>query len=1691
MSVSKNFLAGIFLGFAVFCVGMLLEATPALADGETCANGSPAPCFEDIQLSGCSICHSIRVTGGNRNGTDRVITGSSGVLRHIDDPRTADWGSIVSAMIGKGSPANLGLTTGYLNTNYCPTCTGPILGSPVQSSVTDSGATVTWSTSYNGWEDELTNTVLFYGLNQADVLACTNTAGCPGVSVVVQDGGTPVAHHVVNLTGLSDFTTYYMVNQATSASHGTTRSAYAASFRTRLAGGAIASKLYVYDFYNDAQFCQIDCSTVISSIIAIDPSTNLPTGATIAPAGFLSNGEMASHPGGAAAYAMADSSIMVIDVAGDTLSGTLSAVGGSSNQLAVSSDGQKLYLAYLDGGDSKVKIKVFNTTTPLSPTVSTTITNPVFDGCSYPIGLVSQPDGIGSLYMACHGSPDLFFMINTTTNTPTQTATFATESNNSTINAMAILPDGSQVYVNRVGTPGTSTVEVFDGTTGANTVSIPLPNSSPFGSYPTSAVTSIEGSLLYVNDIYNGIQVIDTAGQTVLTTTDPSTIQPGYPVDIKITPDGTRLYNSSAALPDVFVTDAADPYENIATIDLSGFQGGYNALFNQTITPGHASLVPDVVMTDVTPNAAGVQAGNTLSVTDTVKNQGTGPADSSFMIAYSLSTNTTYGDGDDVAITTTRVVSPLAAGVDDTATTDLLIPGATPPGAYYVCAKADSTSALPESNTDNNTLCSTATVVVGRPDLAMTAVTPNASTAAPGGTLSVTDTVQNQGSAPTVGSFTIAYSFSPDSVYGNADDVVITTTRVVGALGAGASDTATTNLLIPASTPIGTYHVCAMADSGGVVSETNETNNSLCSTLTVGPAVADLIMSAVSTTVTAVAPGSSLSLSNSAKNQGTAAAGSFRIAFSLSTNATYGDGDDITITNTRSVTSLGIGATSTASTSLVVPAATPLGTYYVCATADSANSVLEGDETNNARCTTTTIQVTRPDLIMTAVTPNSGTVSPTATLSVANSAKNQGAVTAGSSKVGYSLSTNTTYGDGDDIAIATTRTISTLAAGATSTATTTLAIPTTTPPGNYYVCAQADAAATVTEVDETNNALCSAATVNVPQTDLIMTAASTTATVLAPGGGFTLSNTAQNQGPFPAGSFTIAFSLSTNTTYGDGDDVAITATRTVTSLASGASSVNTTALTVPATTPLGTYYVCATADSGHTIAESNETNNSVCTGTTVQISGADLIMTAVTPNAGTVNQGAALSVTDTTKNQGLLSTGVGFRVGFNLSPTANYSDPGAVAVATTRLVSTLAAGASSSGTTSLAIPATTPPGTYYVCAMADSLLQVAESSETNNTFCSAGTVSVPPPDLVMSAASTAATTVAAGANLTLSNSAKNQGGASAGSFTVAFSLSTNATYGDGDDVAITQTRSVSMLAIGATSTASSTLTVPLATPPGLYYVCATADSGNTVAESNETNNGLCTGTTINVSGPDLVMTAVTPNAGTVNQGATLSVTNTVQNQGLLSASVFKIAYHLSLNPTYGDGDDVTIITTRSVTSLAAGASNTATTSLAIPATTPPGTYYVCAMADSLGQVTEVNESNNTLCSAVTVSVPPPDLIMSASSTTATTVAKGANFTLSNSAKNQGGASAGSFTVAFSLSTNATYGDGDDVAITQTRSVASLAINATSTASTTLTVPLTTPSGTYYVCSMVDSNNTVTEGDETNNSRCTASLITVP
>jgi YVTN family beta-propeller protein len=579
MKVQKAFVPCLYLAGPLLGLLVLFHAIPAWAVNDTCANGQVAPCAEDVIMNQCNECHTIKITGGNRDGTDRIITGSTGTKRHELDPKIADWTSIVQAMITKGSTADPNLTPGYLNTNYCDTCTGPILGSPVASNLTDTGATLTWSTSAIGFEDEMTDTVLFYGTNAADVLLGPGCSSCQKFS-----DPTPVGNHTVTLTGLSSLTKYYIVNQATS-SRGTTRSKYASSFTTKRSPGGggggggqctggtepIPARLYA------SNHPSIN-STDSPRIIVIDPLTQSQIDSIPASG---APGELAFTPDGSTVYAVEGINVSVIDVLSDVELTSLARVGDLFNHLAVSPDGKKLYLLYRkSSGTATLEIKVFDLTDPTDPTLSTTISDPIFNGCYGPLGLAVRPDG-SKLYLACRPAdstqPDRFFMVDTATNTPTQTATFSRDASNYTfINAFAIKPDGTRVYVARANTSG-STVEVFDGTTGTNVASIGLPANA----LPRAGVVTPDGTKLYVVDQVLGTHVIDTATNTRLLTM-PQTKSRGF--DDAITPDGVHIYTTLASY--IFVLD------KVSDTWVSTITGDFTAVQQIISTPGQAGTPP-------------------------------------------------------------------------------------------------------------------------------------------------------------------------------------------------------------------------------------------------------------------------------------------------------------------------------------------------------------------------------------------------------------------------------------------------------------------------------------------------------------------------------------------------------------------------------------------------------------------------------------------------------------------------------------------------------------------------------------------------------------------------------------------------------------------------------------------------------------------------------------------------------------------------------------------------------------------------------------------------------------------------------------------------------------------------------------------------------------------------------------------
>ena len=454
----------------------------------------------------------------------------------------------------------------------------------------------------------------------------------------------------------------------------------------------------------------------------------------------------------------------------------------------------------------------------------------------------------------------------------------------------------------------------------------------------------------------------------------------------------------------------------------------------------------------------------------------------------------------------------------------------------------------------------------------------------------------------------------------------------------------------------------------------------------------------------------------------------------------------------------------------------------------------------------------------------------------------------------------------------------------------------------------------------------------------------------------------------------------------------------------------------------------------------------------------DLTVTALTaPAMG--GAGLALSVTDTTKNQGTGASGVS-TTSFYLSVNTllEASDP----LIGTRDVPGLASGASESGTATLTVPANAGAGTFWVIAKADGPGAIGESSETNNTRLALVKIG---PDLSITAL-TAPATAGAGTSILVNETTKNAGAGSSAPSTTRFYLSTNYALDAADFVL--GARTVGPLIPDASSTGATTLTIPADAPSGLLYLIAVSDDGNAVPESTEYNNTRFV--QIQVGADLFVSTLVAPTRAAA--GATIAITETTKNNGAGPSGPSTTAFYLSANFVLDAGD--ARLGARTVGPLDAGASSLATTTVVLPAVAP-GTWYVVANTDDANAVVETQETNNARFTTLYVG---PDLTVSLVNSPISIVA-GSAMTVTDTVRNYGADLAAPSTTRYYLSLDGAVGAGD-ILLDGARSVPALDVNAYNTGSTTVTVPIGTTPARYFLLAVTDWPGVVAEANELNN-----------
>jgi subtilase family serine protease len=369
--------------------------------------------------------------------------------------------------------------------------------------------------------------------------------------------------------------------------------------------------------------------------------------------------------------------------------------------------------------------------------------------------------------------------------------------------------------------------------------------------------------------------------------------------------------------------------------------------------------------------------GAPLSAQATVCNQGTTPGGAPVDLVLSLDSvialpapGMPAGPSDDRRIGS-LIVPDLAPG--QCATVPLSGPASPPgpgsPGTYFLGAVVDADNVAPELNEANNASTGSRLGVGSGADFRIGTITPPFSVNQ-GRTFNTTVQLCNVGNA--IGSAAVSVVLSLDDAIQpllapgpNGDQVVGTSAPIVAVPGQCVSTTVSGVSTAPGLTP-GLVSVGAVADLDNTTPELDETNNAAASTVRkMGVGAGPDFVIVNSTADTNLLPGAPLSFSFQICNRGTVA-GSTSVDLVASRDKTFGfepPEPDLVLGGT-SVTLSANGCTTRSLSGLTLPT----GSWFLTAFADTFNTVVELNETNNTGTPVVLNVGTQPDFVVTGLT---------------------------------------------------------------------------------------------------------------------------------------------------------------------------------------------------------------------------------------------------------------------------------------------------------------------------------------------------------------------------------------------------------------------------------------------------------------------------------------------------------------------------------------------------------------------------------------------------------------------------------------------------------------------------------------------------------------------------------------------------
>jgi subtilase family serine protease len=331
-------------------------------------------------------------------------------------------------------------------------------------------------------------------------------------------------------------------------------------------------------------------------------------------------------------------------------------------------------------------------------------------------------------------------------------------------------------------------------------------------------------------------------------------------------------------------------------------------------------------------------------------------------------------------------------------------------------------------------------------------------------------TVRNAGTAP-AGPFRVSAFLAPGVEPTPGAGTELGGKDIAG-LAAGASLAGTVVAIVPADFVHGPASLSAVADPSNTIPELggndSVTLNGRVAAKTASVVRPDLQIFRLTGPARAGRGGTiavTTTVRNAALSPGMAPPSSLK--FYLSTDGVL-DPLDVELPPVRAIPALGPGATSTLTTTLLIPATAPVGASFLIARADALDAVIESDEGNN----TAALPLEVGDFVDLAITAVSGpaTVKAGASMTVSLTARNAGTVPAGPFRVTLYLAQpfpGAAAGDGVAVGV---KEVTGLGTGASVGASLVVTVPSTLAPGLYTLSAVADADNAIPELGAADGA---------------------------------------------------------------------------------------------------------------------------------------------------------------------------------------------------------------------------------------------------------------------------------------------------------------------------------------------------------------------------------------------------------------------------------------------------------------------------------------------------------------------------------------------------------------------------------------------------------------------------------------------